>query len=62
MPQLNRSTLVMRMTAKMTALSIVFATLATPAWAAEVIPEPSTIGGVILGIGAAWLILRSRGK
>ena len=51
-----------RMTAKTTALSIVFATIATPAWAAKVIPEPSTIGGVILGVGAAWLILRSRGR
>ena len=51
-----------RMTAKTTALSIVFPTIATPAWAAKVIPEPSTIGGVILGVGAAWLILRSRGR
>lgn len=41
-------------------LSIVFTTLALPAWAATEIPAPASIGGVVLGIGAAWLILRSR--
>jgi hypothetical protein len=43
-------------------LSIVFTTMALPAWADTQIPEPSSIGGIVLGVGAAWLILRSRGK
>ena len=43
-------------------LSIVFPTMALPVWAGTQIPEPFSIGGIVLGVGAAWLIMRSRGK
>jgi hypothetical protein len=43
-------------------LVVVFATVAGPAWADVQIPEPSSIGGIVLGVGAAWLIIRSRRK
>ena len=43
-------------------LTAVFATLAEPAWANVQIPEPASIGGIVLGVGAAWLIIRSRRK
>ena len=46
----------------LTGLSVVFTTLAMPALAATEIPEPASIGGIVLGVGAAWLILRARGK
>tara|TARA_R110000868_G_scaffold10313_24_gene50814 strand:- start:20422 stop:20829 length:408 start_codon:yes stop_codon:yes gene_type:complete len=47
---------------KILGLTMVFTAIATPVWASVEIPEPASIGGYVLGIGAAWLIIRARRK